>query len=85
MYQSQVTFKMPRQLKEKALKKARSQGVTLKALYTFFTEDYIQGKISFNLNYQNEPEPEVEVLDVTPEMQKDMKKIANLLKKKRNK
>ena len=79
MSQSQVTFKMPNTLKEQALQKARSQGITLKALYTFFTEDYIQGKISINLSYQKEPE--IEVIDVTSQMQKDMDKISKLLKK----
>jgi len=83
MSQSQITFKMTKNLKQKALKKARAQGITLKALYTFFTEDYVQNKVSIKLDYQNIIEPEIEIIDVTPEIQEDMDEIGTLLAKKR--
>ena len=81
--QSQVTFTIPASLKSQALKKAKLKGITLKALYTSFTEDFINGKVSMNLQYH--PKPEMEILDVTPEMQKDINEIGSLLSRKRGK
>jgi len=51
-------------------KQNKDKNFTLKALYTSFTKDFINGKVSMNLQYQNEPK--IEFLNVTPEMQKDI-------------
>ena len=68
--QAQVTFKIPMNLKKQAIEKARAKGITLKALYTSFTEDFIEGKVSMALQYN--AEPEMGIINVTPEMQDDI-------------
>jgi len=55
--------------------KARSEGVTLKAVLFNALKLYTEGKLNFGLQIS---EPEVEILDVTPAVQKKMDEVANL-------
>lgn len=75
---TQVVFKTDKSLKDKAMKKAQSEGVTLKAVLYNALKLYTEGKLIFGLQIK---EPDVEVLDVTPGVQKKMDKIGELLDK----
>ncbi len=58
---SQVSFTADEELKNRALKKAKSQGITLKALLTYAMRGYVEGKISLSIETSDQ-EPEVEEL-----------------------
>ncbi|NIA02253.1 MAG: hypothetical protein GWP15_02625 [Nitrospirae bacterium] len=75
---TQIVFKADKSLKDKAMKKAQSEGVTLKAVLYNALKLYIEGKIKFGLQIN---EPEIEILEVTPKIQKKMDKIGTLLEK----
>lgn len=78
--QTQVSFTTDEALKVRALEKARSEGITLKALLIYAMKGFVEGKISFDLHAVTE-EPEVEeVFFKSASMQRDAKKIAALLK-----
>jgi len=76
--QSQVIFKTEQNLKKAALKKAKKEGMSLKMVLNHCMKDYVDGKIHFYFSYQKEPE--VEILEVTPDLQKKIDKIVDLLK-----
>ncbi len=75
---TQIVFKADSALKNQAMKKAQSEGVTLKAVLYNALKLYIEGKLSFGLQIN---EPEIETIEVTPKIQKKMDKIGNLLEK----
>lgn len=77
---TQIVFKADESLKNQAMKKAQSEGVTLKAVLYNALKLYIEGKLSFGLQI-NETETEIETIEVTPDIQKKMDKIGNLLEK----
>lgn len=58
---SQVSFTADEELKTLALEKAKSQGITLKALLTYAMRGFVEGKISLSIA-TSEQEPEVEEL-----------------------
>lgn len=58
---SQVSFTADEELKNLALEKAKSQGITLKALLTYAMKGFVEGKISLTLDTSDQ-EPEVEEL-----------------------
>ncbi len=53
--------------------------MTLKNLLNNCMKEYAVGKIRFAMAY--EQEPEVEVLEVTPDVQKEMDKLSAVIKK----
>ena len=75
---TQIVFKADSDLKKQAMEKAQLEGVTLKAVLYNALKLYIEGKLNFGLQIN---EPEVEVLEVTPEIQKKMDKIGDILEK----
>lgn len=75
---SQIIFKTDKGLKDEAMKKAQSEGVTLKAVLYHALKLYIEGKLNFGLQVS---EPEIEVLEVSPSVQKKMDKIGGILDK----
>ncbi len=75
---TQIVFKADKTLKDQAMEKAQSEGVTLKAVLYNALKLYIEGKLNFGLQIS---EPEIEILDVTPNIQKKMDKIGSLLEK----
>lgn len=75
---TQIVFKADKSLKDEAMKKAQYEGVTLKAVLYNALKLYIDGKLHFGLHIS---EPDVEVLQVTPDMQKKMDKIGNILER----
>ncbi|MFA6305971.1 MAG: hypothetical protein WC651_04605 [Candidatus Gracilibacteria bacterium] len=75
---TQIVFKAEKSFKDEAMKKAQYEGVTLKAVLYNALKLYIEGKLNFGLQIS---EPEVETLEVTPEIQKKMDKIGKLLEK----
>lgn len=77
---TQIVFKADKALKDEAMKKAQYEGVTLKAVLYNALKLYTEGKLNFGLQIR-ELEPEVEILDVTPAIQKKMDKIGELLEK----
>ena len=58
---SQVSFTADEELKTLALKKAKSQGITLKALLTYAMRGFVGGKISLSIDTSDQ-EPEIEEL-----------------------
>lgn len=75
---TQIVFKADKVLKDEAMKKAQSEGLTLKAVLYQALKLYIEGKLNFGLQVS---EPEVEVLDVSPSVQEKMDKIGDILDK----
>ena len=75
---TQIVFKADKALKDQAMEKAQSEGLTLKAVLFNALKLYIDGKLNFGLQIS---EPEVEILEVTPKIQKKMDEIANILEK----
>lgn len=75
---TQIVFKADKSIKDKAMHKAQSEGVTLKAVLFNALKLYIEGKLNFGLQIS---EPEVEVLEVTPKVQKKMDEVAHILDK----
>ena len=75
---TQIVFKADKSLKDRAMKKARSEGVTLKAILYHALKLYIEGKLNFGLQVS---EPEVEIIETTPAVQKKMDKIGTILDK----
>ncbi len=76
---TQIIFKAEEDLKAKAMKKAQTEGVTLKAVLCHSLKLYTEGKLNFGL--QISPEPEIEVIKPTKTIQKQMDKIAHILDK----
>ena len=58
---TQVSFTADKDLKNRALEKAKSQGITLKALLTYAMKGFVDGKISLSIDTSDQ-EPEVEEL-----------------------
>ncbi len=51
---TQVSFTTDPALKEKALKKAKKEGITLKALFIMAMKSYINNDLSVNLNFKKD-------------------------------
>ena len=50
---TQVAFKTDNELKKSALQKARREGVTLKAVLTYFMRSYVQGDIEIGVIHRD--------------------------------
>lgn len=61
---TQVSFTADEDLKNKALQKAKNEGITLKTLFIYTMKSFIEGKISLGIQME-ETEPEVEEFFVT--------------------
>ena len=55
---TQVSFTTDEELKNKALKKAKSQGISLKTLLVYAMKSFVEGKIGLSLEPLEEPEIE---------------------------
>ena len=58
---SQVSFTTDEELKNRALEKAKSQGITLKAFLTYAMKGFVEGEIRLMIDMARE-EPDVEEL-----------------------
>lgn len=74
---TQVIFTADRELKEKALQKAKNEGITLKALLTFCMKSFVEGDIQLGIISRD---PDVEILDVPEKLQKKANVLSELLK-----
>lgn len=63
---TQVSFTTDEDLKKQALEKAKSEGITLKALLVGTMRDFVEGKISFGITLRRF-EPDVEEIVFTDE------------------
>lgn len=77
---TQVIFTTDPKLKRRVCSKLREDGITLKKLLNNCMKDYDLGKIRFAMEY--EQEPEVEEINVTPEIQKKIDKIDEIINRK---
>lgn len=75
---TQIIFKAEKELKDAAMKKAQSEGLTLKAILYQSLKLYTENKLKFGLI---DSEPEIEIIETTPEVQKEMAEIAEILDK----
>jgi|GEM_PF-387409 len=76
---TQVSFTTDKELKRQAMKKAKSEGVTLKAVLVQAMKGYVDGKMSFALVAT---EPEIEEINLnSPELQKAAQALTSTLKK----
>ena len=77
---SQVSFTAEETLKNKALEKAKSQGITLKAFLVYAMSGFVDGKIALSIGMAEE-EKEVEELVFTDKaINSKAKKLARLLR-----
>ena len=51
---TQVSFIVDKVLKNKALERAKREGVTLKAFLTYAMKSYVEGRLKFELTVVNE-------------------------------
>jgi len=61
---TQVSFTTDVELKNKALQKAKNEGITLKTLLVYAMKGFVDGKISLGLTFADS-EPEVEELRIS--------------------
>ncbi len=77
---TQVSFTAEEALKNKALEKAKSQGITLKAFLVYAMSGFVDGKINLSIDV-SEREPEIEELVFTDRaINAKAKKLARLLR-----
>ncbi len=77
---TQVSFTAEKTLKNKALEKAKSQGITLKAFLVYAMSGFVDGKITLSIAVSKE-EPEVEELVFADtDINAKAKKLARLLR-----
>lgn len=77
---TQVSFTTDFDLKQQALEKAKSMGITLKAFLIFAMKGFVQDKLSLGLEMHDD-EPDVEeVIFNDPKIYEKAEKIAKLLK-----
>lgn len=58
---TQVSFTADQKLKNKALQKAKLEGITLKALLIYAMKSFVDGKISFDLSFNDRPPELIEL------------------------
>jgi hypothetical protein len=76
---TQVSFTTEEILKNKALEKAKSQGITLKAFLVYAMSGFVDGKITLSIGMAD-TEPEVEeVIFADAAINSKAKKLARLL------
>lgn len=74
---AQISFTADEKLKEETMKKAKEKGITLKSLFIFSMEAFVNGKINIAI----QPMEEVEELHFdNSAINKKAEKLANLLK-----
>ena len=77
---TQVSFTADEALKNKALEKAKTQGITLKALLVYAMRGFVDGKIALSIDV-SEKEPDVEELVFADkDINAKAKKLARLLR-----
>lgn len=76
---SQVSFTADNDLKQKALDKAKKEGVSLKTVLVYSMKAYVEGKIQFGMLTENEQIVE-EVSFDDPQILAKAAKLAKLLK-----
>ncbi len=76
---TQVSFTTEETLKNKALEKAKSQGITLKALLIYAMRGFVDGKIALSIDVSEEPEVE-ELVFADKDINVKAKKLAKLLR-----
>lgn len=76
---TQVSFTADNELKQKALEKAKKEGVSLKTVLLYSMKAYVEGKIQFGILTQDEQIVE-EISFDDPQILAKAQKLANLLK-----
>ena len=76
---SQVSFTADNQLKQKALEKAKKEGISLKTVLVYSRKAFVEGTIQFGVLTQHEQIVE-EISFNDPQILEKAKKIAKLLK-----
>lgn len=75
---TQVSFTADSKLKQKALEKAKEEGISLKTILLYSMKAYVEGKIQFGIFTFEEPEIE-EIIFEDVHIQKQAQKLAKLL------
>ena len=82
---TQISFTADKSLKNKAMEKAKKEGITLKAFLTYSMRSYVEGKMKLDLvATNNEPEVEELIFD-NKKIHEKAAKLAKLLKISRKK
>lgn len=77
---TQVSFTADKDLKKKALLRAKNEGITLKAVLIYAMKGFVEGKLSLGLQIENN-EPDVQELSFADKkLNKKASRLANLLK-----
>ncbi len=80
---TQVSFTTNQELKEKALQKAKDEGITLKALLTYAMKSFVDGKISLDLAFTADVPKLIELKN--DEVDVELKSIAAKARKSKKK
>ena len=78
---TQVSFTADADLKNKALQKAKNEGITLKTLFIYTMKSFVDGKISLGLEITQKQEPDIEeIMFDDASINSKAAKLAQLLK-----
>jgi hypothetical protein len=78
---TQIVFKTDSSFKAQAMKKAKADGVTLKAVLYHALKLYVEDKLKFSLQPEEPEEPEIEIIEVPLAIQRKMNRVGSLLEK----
>ena len=77
---TQVSFTTDAELKTRALNKAKSEGITLKAFLTYAMRSFVDGKISLAIDVSQKEADVEEIVFSDRDLNLKAEKLANLLK-----
>lgn len=77
---TQVSFVTDSELKNKALQKAKNEGITLKALLTYAMKSFVEGEISLGLTIINKEQDVEEFIFDSKSINEKAAKLTKLLK-----
>lgn len=77
---TQVTFIADKDLKDRALKKAKQEGITLKSFFIYAMKGFVDGKISLGINVLANERDVEEIAFADKSINEKAAKLAKLLK-----
>lgn len=77
---TQISFTADENLKDRAMQKAKSEGITLKALLTYSMRSFVEGKMKIGLVVASSETDVEEIIFHDKKLNEKAKKLAKLLK-----
>lgn len=77
---TQISFTADENLKDRAMQKAKSEGITLKALLTYSMRSFVEGKMKLGIMATNSETDVEEIIFNNKKLNDKARKLAKLLK-----